>query len=229
MRKSSLLLVAALFLFVAGCSANTSTSQPSPTSSFSPSEPTETPEEEPSPALPTWTKMVYKGRGDDVLKVSVPDDDPALVYLKHGGSSNFIVTAHDAQGERLDALVNDIGKYTGIRPVNFTTDEILATLQIQADGAWVIEIRPITTARQMAQRAINGKGDEVVMVGEELSSAETARITHSGSSNFIVQALGDTSENLVNEIGKYSGKVLVPAATLLFEIQADGNWSITFE
>jgi hypothetical protein len=186
----------------------------------------ETPVED---TTPPWKTLKFAGRGDDVLKVSVPNDDAALVYFKHRGNSNFIVVAHDPQGERLDSLVNDIGNYEGIRPVNFTADEVLASLEIDADGRWVIEVRHITTARQMADGTVKGIGDEVVGVESELLTGETARLKHTGESNFIVTAWGESREGIVNEIGKYDGRNLVPAGTLLFEIQADGNWSLTFE
>lgn len=40
------------------------------------------------------------------------------------------------------------------------------------------------------------------------------KITYKGSSNFVVHAYGDYQELLVNEIGRYSGEVLLP----------DGRW-----
>ena len=53
-----------------------------------------------------------------------------------------------------------------------------------------------------------------------------ATIRHGGSSNFVVSAWGSSWDLLVNEIGNYSGTVRVPAGTVIFEVQADGNWTI---
>ncbi len=58
----------------------------------------------------------------------------------------------------------------------------------------------------------------------------TVKITHRGSSNFIVKAYtADSGELLVNEIGNYSGEQIMPAGTVLVEILADGAWTITPE
>lgn len=57
--------------------------------------------------------------------------------------------------------------------------------------------------------------------------------THSGDSNIIVHLVrasdGKIQEFLVNEIGSYSGSraISVPAGEYLFDIQADGPWTIT--
>ena len=55
----------------------------------------------------------------------------------------------------------------------------------------------------------------------------TARVTHTGSSNFAVLSYGDSQDLLINEIGRYTGEVLIPAGTSVLEIEADGAWSIT--
>jgi hypothetical protein len=54
----------------------------------------------------------------------------------------------------------------------------------------------------------------------------TAKVTHRGSSNFVVRAYGDSQELLINEIGKYSGEILIPSGTLALEIEADGPWTV---
>lgn len=59
--------------------------------------------------------------------------------------------------------------------------------------------------------------------------AAVASLTHNGSRNFIVHVLtGDGAEDsIVNEIGPYSGQVLVPGpGALTFDVKADGAWTI---
>ncbi|MGW4638383.1 hypothetical protein ACWEN6_07640 [Sphaerisporangium sp. NPDC004334] len=55
------------------------------------------------------------------------------------------------------------------------------------------------------------------------------RATHDGDSNFIVYGysrIGSYPELLVNEIGGYKGKVLLPAGTRLITVKADGAWTL---
>jgi hypothetical protein len=81
---------------------------------------------------------------------------------------------------------------------------------------------------------LNGQGTDVV----ELSKSVTAgflKVTHDGESNFIVRSLKSglsTHEYLVNEIGQYEGSVVFgmgwsKSKTIGFEVEADGDWSIT--
>jgi len=61
-------------------------------------------------------------------------------------------------------------------------------------------------------------------------------MTHQGNRNFIVQLLDENGEqvstSLVNEIGRFDGSkaVRVPRdGVYLFEVQADGSWTIQVE
>jgi hypothetical protein len=56
----------------------------------------------------------------------------------------------------------------------------------------------------------------------------TLNLRHRGSSNFFVHAYtADSAELLVNEIGNFSGEVLIPDGTLLLTVGADGTWTGT--
>ena len=61
-------------------------------------------------------------------------------------------------------------------------------------------------------------------------SSGTYEFTHDGNSNIIVHMITtDGMDYLVNEIGKYTGKIIVKipsGSNALFEIKADGNWNI---
>lgn len=57
-----------------------------------------------------------------------------------------------------------------------------------------------------------------------------AKLTHKGESNFIVDFYNaDGGENLVNEIGTYSGESVIGAGPGLVKITADGRWTIKIE
>ncbi|WP_084963093.1 hypothetical protein [Thermoactinospora rubra] len=55
-------------------------------------------------------------------------------------------------------------------------------------------------------------------------------LRHSGEGNFIVWALDNRGRYLrllVNEIGDYRGRVILPAGTRYATVTADGAWSMT--
>ena len=77
-----------------------------------------------------------------------------------------------------------------------------------------------------------GKGKKVKEFTIPVGAAAIAEITHNGKSNFIVNtvdASGDQVDGLVNEIGKYDGTVLIEPSEehhpVAFEVDADGEWS----
>ncbi|MEU8072335.1 hypothetical protein AB0B20_21515 [Micromonospora sp. NPDC049151] len=71
------------------------------------------------------------GKGDDVLLLG---GDATAVRITHRrGSSNFVVHAYSLDDGEGGLLVNEIGAYSGVRPL--TTP---ALVQITADGNWTI-------------------------------------------------------------------------------------------
>lgn len=81
-----------------------------------------------------------------------------------------------------------------------------------------------------------GTGDDVIHF-ELTPGDKTWTITHDGASNFVIYLHDDEGNRdlLVNEIGEYSGTILVPVGDDLFdnspgpatlEIKADGSWTI---
>lgn len=183
-----------------------------------------------SSVLPTNTPERFDpirvtGRGDDVVAIDKPNV-PAIVQLSHQGSSNFVVTSYDTNGNHLELLVNEIGSYNGIRPLDFAANDLTGRLEIQADGSWVVEVKPLSAAQVVLVPATNfsGKGDMVLLLGG--ADPDTATLAHTGESNFVVQAYGNSRRLLVNEIGNYDGTVIVPSDTAVLEIVADGGWQL---
>jgi hypothetical protein len=176
----------------------------------------------PAPVVPK--DKVYSGRGDKVLRLSLSDNDVHIAVITHVGGSNFVVWTLDSGGDQIDLLVNEIGRYSGARPLDFV--DTPAALKVEAGGRWKISVRVLQRAPVWPQKS-SGKGAAVLRL--DPGSAEgfvTANVTHRGSSNFVVKAYGDSQELLINEIGKYSGEILIPSGTLALEIEADGAWTI---
>lgn len=164
------------------------------------------------------------GSGDDVIEFAIPNGDPGLLDITHDGSSNFVVDSFTADNEDVGLLVNEIGPYTGTRPINFIGDPV-GLLEIQADGAWTITARPLIASDVLPSPA-SGSGDDVIAM---ILDSPSLDVTHTGGeSNFVIWAWTSESRDLlVNEIGDYSGTVRTPTGEVIFEIEADGEWTLT--
>ena len=104
-------------------------------------------------------------------------------------------------------------------------------LKVSSNGRWTVALRPVDSARQWdGSAAINGKGDQVVMLSG--GSFGTTTIKNRGKSNFAVIAYspeGEYLDLLVNEIGSYRGEVLLPIEDpIVLVIKAvGGTWSFS--
>jgi hypothetical protein len=165
---------------------------------------------------------VFQGRGAKVVRLKLPDDHLHLATFTHQGSDNFVVTAVDSGGGMVDLLVNEIGRYTGTKLLDVR--ETPAALKVEADGAWKIVVKVAEKAPAWPGTT-SGKGAAVLRV-TGATGLTTVNVTHGGSHNFAVWAYGEDNDLLINEIGRYSGEVLLPAGTVLLDIEADGAWTI---
>lgn len=201
-------------------------SPPSAAPSASPTLPP-APSPTPSPMAQLPADKVYSGRGDKVLKLpQLHEEYHYIAKITHSGSSNFAVKLRGSGGEYLDLLVNEIGRYSGTRPLSFR--DYPAAMEINADGSWKVTVQVLQKALRWNGAVLKGKADNVYLVpAGVLDGLAALKITHSGRSNFAIWAYGDSGRDLlVNEVGKYSGEVLVSADTAVLEITADGAWSI---
>lgn len=187
-------------------------------------EATSTPEPNPF-AFPVIT---LKGRGDKIARFKIPEDVPAIATFSERGSSNFIVYSLAADGSENDLIVNEIGNYVGTHLFDTSDGEHSVAFKISSNGSWTIKIKPITSAPKWdATAKLAGKGASVIWVTGDVGDFFVTRITHRGTSNFVVYAYADSDyELLVNEIGNYSGEQILPVGTYLLEILADGSWAV---
>jgi hypothetical protein len=203
--------------------ASTPSATPAPTSTPT-ATPTPTKEPEPpAPAVPA--NKAYKGSGDSIVKVELPDgaDQVAVATISHKGSSNFAVWALDSNMEQQDLMVNRIGNYQGTVLFNLNGNDT-TSLEVTADGAWTITVRSVLSLRQFKGAAATGTGDDVIIYQGE---AGAAALTHNGESNFAVWSYGDNTDLVVNQIGTYKGTVRWSAGPSVIAVSADGKWSIT--
>ena len=205
--------------------ATTTTGAPTTTTTEPPTTTTLPPTTTTTTLPPTTTLPLFKvevsGRGDDVVEVDIPSDDPVIATITYSGRSNFVVWSHTAAAKRLDLLVNVIGAYQGVRPMQLgdgVGGGAVGILEITATGNWEVTIEPLFTARLVlcSEGSAVGEGDDVVVVSDFIDSGGAATLTHNGDRNFSVWAWGTTRDLLVNEIGAYDGTVLVESGLFIW-------------
>ncbi|MFC5825124.1 hypothetical protein [Nonomuraea insulae] len=170
----------------------------------------------------------YRGEGDDVVRIPMTTK-PTIVKLTHQGESNFAVWTLTTTGKKTDLLVNEIGDYKGTAAFNVSGMNKIRSFSVNADGAWTIQVLPLSKARYWAINA-KGAGDEVMRLTSPSKGLRRLTIRHSGESNFAIWALDNRGQHLdllVNEIGDYKGRVVLPAGTRYATVSADGTWTIS--
>lgn len=196
---------------------------PTPTTESTPTEEL-TPSPEPTPE---FAAIELTGTGSGVPRFDIPADSAAIAEISHTGGSNFAVWAIDGSGSQTDLLVNTIGNYTGTVLFDEDLGSHTDAFEVEADGSWTITIRPVTEAfRWDGTETLSGTGDDVVVLDPPSSGLSSTTLTHAGGGNFAIWGYSsDGTDLLVNEIGNYSGEVLLADGTFVLEITADGPWT----
>jgi hypothetical protein len=169
----------------------------------------------------TFTTWRRSGEGDDLL--TLPKKvKAAVVTARTDGESNFIVETLNKKNHEQDLLVNEIGAYKGTSVFGLETKSKAKRLKITADGSWTIVVKAVWKTSGLPK---SHTGDGVYLFNKP---AGALKLTHTGSSNFIVtQHTGGTYgfDLLVNEIGHYRGTVPNDGGPSVVEVQADGHWT----
>ena len=175
------------------------------------------------PSQPAFTDPIqHQGRGDQVIDLDIPGDEPAIAHVRHEGTAYLRATTRTGDGRTIERLVRADGPYAGIRPFNLR-GQPPATLDIAADGDWTVEIRPLHDLRT-ATGPIDGSGDEVLLFDVE---TDAIHLTHEGRSTLQVVAWGQRRAPLLGAVGPYDGALDLPMDVAAIEIVADGTWTLT--
>ena len=111
-------------------------------------------------------------------------------------------------------------------------------VDIDADGDWsVIIAQPLAMSEDIRVPPVSasGTGDQVICP-VELGGGETVAGTHSGSGNFIVEAIPDDAfetfevELLFNELDSFDGETVATTEYVCWlDVMAGGGWSLDIE
>jgi len=158
----------------------------------------------------------------------------SIFKMTHNGSSNFIVNLLDSNGKQVGSLVNEIDSFNGGKAENIQESGTYI-LDVTADGNWTVIIEQPRQITAPDTTSFSGKGQQTTKLFYMKSGLKTIKMTHNGSSNFIVSLLdsnGKQVDGLVNEIGSFNGSKaegVQDNGIYLFDIAADGDWSIDIE
>lgn len=170
----------------------------------------------------------YTGRGDRTIALSLSNGLRHTATITHRGRSNFVVWGLDEAGDENGLVVNEVGRYSGIRPLDF--DLVPAALRVEADGAWSITVRAFTKI-PLWDGGASGSDPTVLRLDPTAGAAVRVRVTHTGASNVSVTAYAQHTRTLflqsllVNEIGRYSGEISLPPGTVAVAIDTVGPWT----
>lgn len=180
--------------------------------------------QEPAPAV--QGSVVYTGSGDDAVQIGTLDWGCAFHITGNQEGGSFSVRGYDADGTFVGRFVDTSEPYEGITldPVQET-----AVLEVSAAGEWTIELMPVFSLDAIsAGETVSGSGDSVLLVS---SFGTTATITgNEGERHFSVRTYGtEGNELLVSTTDAYEGTVTLAGDPLLLQINAVGEWTVTFD
>ncbi len=185
-------------------------------------------------ALEEDRKRVLRGFGTTATRSFALSEGLAIVTLKHRGSSNFIVTMLDDDGDPVNMFANTIGSDSISKAVRVRKDgEYL--LNIKADGIWEVVITQPLPHETEPAFLFDGIGTKATRQFKMKNGLCKMKLKHEGEGNFIVQLLDDEGRAIAlvaNEIGGYEGSeaVKIPKkGTYIFDVTAGGKWSIEIE
>jgi len=152
-----------------------------------------------------------------------------VLHAVYNGSRNFIVKNFDENGYQLNLLVNTIGAYDGVVPLDFLDNETTTRIQVETTGEWTFDLIPLTSIRTIIPPAtIQGTNDYVFGLLD--NKADLAIIdANAGGRFFAVIAWGRYGrKSLIMTLDPYQGEIIIPDETFLIEVRATGPWEMGF-
>ena len=177
------------------------------------------------PDGPPPADKTYEGRGAKTVQLDLDEDYQHIAKITHNGSSNFVVESRDGTGDYVDLVVNEVGDYDGLRPLDLEREQP-ASLRIRADGRWKVTVMVADKAPKWTGKA-SGKAGATLLLVDPGAADQEVRFTHKGRSNCALTVRGEErSDLLVNDIGQYSGDMVLPTGTRYIEIETSGSWTL---
>jgi hypothetical protein len=229
------LLVAPLLvaLLVAACGSESPSPSGGTTRTSAPASGAPGPTPTPSPiaagagAFGEFEPIVLKGKGNKTVEFEIPEDAISLAAMSHPGKGAFQVQALGEDGTVTQSLVKTSGKYSGV--VLFDLLDHSVAFKVTAKGPWKITVQPTELGTAWdGTGTLKGKGDAVVLLSPPSEADATLDVRSSSKNRFTIRAhSADEEVYLVNQKGPFKGRLKLPEETLMLEIRAKGNWTLT--
>ncbi len=234
MRINKVMSIFVLLLFVlTGCSTNSMNSSINTPTVTQTSLPTSTPAptNTPKPTItptPIPEPVEFSGTGSKVIDFDHPWTGPTILKITNTGGGNFVVENYDSNNEKIDLLVNEIGKYNGTLLITIkNNDPETNRFSIQSSGNWTIQAFPFHPKYLKIldiPGSYQGEGDDIIFLSgnPDLITVVVTQENYVG----IFTYSDDGRDLLLNEIAPYNGQLILPNNTYLLEIHCSGKWSI---
>lgn len=160
--------------------------------------------------------------GGDYVATNLQVKNFAVLYASFSGDGNFMVDVTNVETGRKQYLFNEIDNYSGAALIVGTGRY---DVEIRADGNWDLNASALSVSDATSYSGYGSCVTDIIHPNNN-----KWKITNDGGSNFIVDIWSPSGshDNLVNEIGPYSGVVSgYYYSGFFFEVISDGNWSIT--
>ena len=180
------------------------------------------------PTVPPDPNVItFTGTGDQIIDFDNPFGK-AFIHATYSGERNFIIRTVDENNEHLELLVNTIGSYDGLRAMDLHEWwGHTKRFQVTSSGAWTIVVSPLSPAYVRTCQIPGicvGTGDDLFYISG--GTPDMMSFSYYGPSNIIVYSHSvDDYDLLVNEIGDYSGTVLIPTNTTWIEVESSGTFT----
>lgn len=184
--------------------------------------------------------FTYEGTGDDYFAIEKPDEIAVMQIMGNSSGSHFSVTGYDEDGNQTNLFVNTTSYYEGLVALDFDYirhGQDTTHLEVNATGDWNIGIFPVGAADWVdVPGEITGEGDNVIILDRSESNPNQANISGNHSNNHF-SVIGwheesgwpSYSDLLVNTTESYEGTVRLDQATMILEVTASGEWTISIE
>lgn len=166
------------------------------------------------------------GNSDAVLLVSATD----LLWTFHvsgnPSGNHFAVKGYDENLSGTELFVNTSDPYDG---VTIDPSQSTAFLIVSAASDWTVEIEAAKDQPEAHKGdTITGSGDAIIMTNKVGTTASISG--NADAHHFAVKSWSyNDSDLLVNTSDPYEGTVMLKFDPTLVEINAEGDWTITFD
>lgn len=171
----------------------------------------------------------YSGTGDDIVYIN-QYTQLVIAEITGNSSNSFFAVIPYLGEERYSSIVNTTDSYTGVVPLNFSSDNP-DTLQVSAVGEWTIVIKSVSTLPAFTDNLISGTGDTVIQFFDNRDNYQDITVTGNETEQFFsiipYGCDGSRKFSLFVTSDKYSGTIRSSKGTCYLVVKAVGDWTIS--